>query len=75
MDDNETSKATEVDNAKLEESIAKLTNKNIDEIKEEIQNAVKNNEDNTTDNSVSIKDEENTISINNDIEDKEEIIN
>ena len=74
MDDKETSKATEVNNAKLDESIAKLTNKNIDEIKEEIQNAVKNNEDNTTDNSVSIKDEENTISINNDIEDKEEII-
>lgn len=74
VDDKETSKATEVNNAKLDESIAKLTNKNIDEIKEEIQNAVKNNEDNTTDNSVSIKDEENTISINNDIEDKEEII-
>lgn len=74
VDDKETSKATEVKNAKLDESIAKLTNKNIDEIKEEIQNAVKNNEDNTTDNSVSIKDEENTISINNDIEDKEEII-
>lgn len=74
VDDKETSKATEVNNAKLDKSIAKLTNKNIDEIKEEIQNAVKNNEDNTTDNSVSIKDEENTISINNDIEDKEEII-
>lgn len=74
VDDKETSKATEVNNAKLDESIAKLTNKNIGEIKEEIQNAVKNNEDNTTDNSVSIKDEENTISINNDIEDKEEII-
>ena len=74
VDDKETSKATEANNAKLDESIAKLTNKNIDEIKEEIQNAVKNNEDNTTDNSVSIKDEENTISINNDIEDKEEII-
>lgn len=74
VDDKETSKATEVNNAKLDESIAKLTNKNIDEIKEEIQNAVKNNEDNTTDNSVSIKDEENTININNDIEDKEEII-
>lgn len=74
VDDKETSKATEVNNAKLDESIAKLTNKNIDEIKEEIQNAVKNNEDNPTDNSVSIKDEENTISINNDIEDKEEII-
>lgn len=74
VEDKETSKMTEVNNAKLDESIAKLTNKNIDEIKEEIQNAVKNNEDNTTDNSVSIKDEENTISINNDIEDKEEII-
>lgn len=71
VEDKETSKMTEVNNAKLDESIAKLTNKNIDEIKEEIQNAVKSEE---TESNTSTKDEKKPTSIQDEIDDREEII-
>lgn len=71
VEDKETSKVTEVNNAKLDESIAKLTNKNIDEIKEEIQNAVKSEE---TESNTSKKDEKKPTSIQDEIDDREEII-
>jgi len=71
VEDKETSKRTEVNNAKLDESIAKLTNKNIDEIKEEIQNAVKSEE---TESNTSTKDEKKPTSIQDEIDDREEII-
>ena len=71
VEDKETSKVTEVNNAKLDESIAKLTNKNIDEIKEEIQNAVKSEE---TESNTSTKDEKKPTSIQDEIDDREEII-
>lgn len=70
VDDKETSKATEANNAKLDESIAKLTNKNIDELKEEIQNAVKS-EENALQNNASTKDKKEQSSIQ---DDREEII-
>ena len=71
VEDKETSKMTEVNNAKLDESIAKLTNKNIDEIKEEIQNAVKSEE---TESNTSTKDEKKPTSMQDEIDDREEII-
>ena len=71
VEDKETSKMTEVNNAKLDESIAKLTNKNIDEIKEEIQNAIKSEE---TESNTSTKDEKKPTSIQDEIDDREEII-
>lgn len=73
VDDKETSKVTEANNAKLDESIAKLTNKNIDEIKEEIQNAVKG-EENTSQNNASTKDKKEQSSIQDELDDREEII-
>ena len=73
MDDKETSKATEANNAKLDESIAKLTNKNIEEIKEEIKNAVKS-EENSSQNNTSIKDKKEKTTIQDEIDDREEII-
>lgn len=71
VDDKETSKVTEVNNAKLDESIAKLTNKNIDEIKEEIQNAVKSEDKGSN---ISTKDDKKPTSIQDEIDDREEII-
>ena len=71
VDDKETSKVTEVNNAKLDESIAKLTNKNIDEIKEEIQNAVKSED---KESNISTKDDKKPTSIQDEIDDREEII-
>lgn len=73
VDDKETSKATEANNAKLDESIAKLTNKNIEEIKEEIKNAVKS-EENSSQNNTSIKDKKEKTTIQDEIDDREEII-
>lgn len=69
VDDKETSKATEANNAKLDESIAKLTNKNIEEIK----NAVKS-EENSSQNNTSIKDKKEKTTIQDEIDDREEII-
>lgn len=71
VEDKETSKMTEVNNAKLDESIAKLTNKNIDEIKEEIQNAVKSED---KESNISTKDDKKPTSIQDEIDDREEII-
>lgn len=73
VDDKETSKTTEANNAKLEESIAKLKNKNIDKIKEEIQNAVKS-EENVSQNNTSTKDKKEKTTKQEEIDDREEII-